>query len=104
MAMQYRRPGVPPADDPTILQAMTVWDNLTPQEQRNVFQGIVQAVTGFSRTKDIDHLVNLSQSVNEMVLLERQPGFTEARRNPPKEPEEPSESVGISEVIRRLRE
>lgn len=102
--VEVTRPGVPAKDDPQVKTAMAVWDELTGEEQRNVFEGVARAVTAFGRTKEIDHLVRLSQSVDEMVLLEQQPGFTEARRAPAADDSEPGEGVGIAEVIRRLRE
>lgn len=91
-------------DDPQVKQAMAVWDGLSLEEQRNVFQGMAQAVTAFGRTKNVDHLVRLSQSINEMVLLEQQPGFTESRRTPTERSQDPGEGMGITEVVRRLRE
>lgn len=104
VAVEFTRPGVPGRDDPAIVQAMQVWDALTPGEQRSVFEGVARAVSAFGRTKEIDHLVRLSESVDEMVLLEQQPGFTEARRAPAADVGERGEGVGIAEVIRRLRE
>lgn len=67
-------------DDKAIVQAMRVWATLTPDEQRNVFEGTAVAIATFGRTKDTGHLVSLAERVNEMVLLESQPGFTESRR------------------------
>lgn len=104
MAVEYTPSGVPARDDPEIVQVMAVWDQLTAAEQRNVFEAVARAVSAFGRTKEIDHLVRLSESVDEMVLLERQPGFTEARRAPVERAGKPDEGVGIAEVVRRLRE
>jgi hypothetical protein len=104
VAVEFTRSGLPGRDDPAIVQAMEVWEKLTADEQRNVFEGVARAVTAFGRTKEIDHLVRLSESVDEMVLLERQPGFTEARRAPAEDDGEPGVGVGIAEVVRRLRE
>lgn len=104
MAVEYTSAGVPARDDPELVQVMAVWDRLTVAEQRNVFEGLARAVTAFGRTKDIDHLVKLSESVDEMVRLEQQPGFTESRRTPTKRSPDPGEGIGIAEVVRRLRE
>lgn len=104
MAIENIPAGRPPIDDPEIVQAMAAWEGLTDLEKANVFQTVYRAVTAFGRTKDVDHLIRLSESVIGFVLLEQQPGFTEARRAPSRGPGKPDEGVGIAEVIRRLRE
>lgn len=99
---------VPPSqiagDDPAIVQAMTVWKQLTPAEQANVFGAVMRAVTAFGRTKNVDHLVRLAESIDGMVLIEQQPGFVQARRAPVTPPARQGEALGIAEVIRQLQE
>jgi hypothetical protein len=61
-------------------------------------------VAVYGRTKNVDHLAKLAESVNEMVVLESQPGFTLSRRTPTKRDADQGEGMGIAEVVRRLRE
>jgi hypothetical protein len=90
----------PPRGDEDVAAALRVWRNLTVGEQENVFAGAAQHVLAYCRTRDTDHLVSFAERVDEMVRLEQAPGFTEARRRPPRPNPAP---VGIREVIRRLR-
>ncbi|GAA0965161.1 hypothetical protein [Actinocorallia libanotica] len=104
MSFEYVRPRTSPADEDVVEQAMAVWDRLTPSEQREVFVTVMQAVAAYGRTKDIDRLVKLTESIDGMVHLERQPGFTEARRAPTRGLGRPGDGVYVDELIRRLRE
>lgn len=103
--VEYLNPGTPPVDDPQVAEAMRVYDGiLNDTERREVFRSMYRAVLAYDRTQDVDHLARLSLSVKDMVLLEQQPGFTEARRAPRKPPTDPCAGAGIAEVVRRLRE
>lgn len=93
-----------PARDEMVDQAMAVWDGLTDGERREVFRKVARAVSAFGLTKNIDHLVKLAEGVDGMVTIEKVPGFSEARRRPPRPLAEQGEGVGMAEVVRRLRE
>jgi hypothetical protein len=84
-------------------QAMVVWDNLTDGERREVFRGVAEAVSEFGRMKDMDVLVTLAERVHGMVRAESHPGFTEARRRPPRPLSEHGEGIGTAALLRMLR-
>lgn len=96
--------GTPTSDDPEIVQAMTVYDNLPVDEQREIFRTLYRAVAAFGRTENIDHLVRFAKSVEGMVLTEtKQPGTLQAIRNAPKTVSEAGGSVDAGEVLKQLR-
>jgi hypothetical protein len=104
--VEFFKPGTPTRDDPAVVEAMHVYDDiLNDTERREVFQSIYRAVLAWKRTGRIDHLTGtVAEGLADMVLLEQQPGFTEARRTPTPDSLEPTEGIGIAEVIRPLRE
>jgi hypothetical protein len=93
----------PPLDPDRRDQAMTVWDQLTVAEQRQVFQSVWEAAEAYRITDDTAHAVRLTESVHSMVTLEQVPGLTEARRRPPRPLSEQGGSMGMDALIAMLR-
>ncbi|WP_433461968.1 hypothetical protein [Spirillospora sp. CA-128828] len=103
VAVEYSRPEVPSADEPMIAQAMGVWDDLTAEEQRGVFRSLMVAVSAYGRTKDVDGLVRLAESVDGMVRLESTTGLRAAIRETRGAPSKPA-GVSFADMARRLKE
>lgn len=95
----------PTNDDPEIVEAMKVYDNLNDTERREVFRNLCRSVTAFSRTSDIDYLVEFAKSVRGMVILEsKHPEVRDKIRNAPRTAREAGGSVDFAEVYRLLKE
>jgi len=107
VADEHDHPGTPAIDDPQITQAMAVYDTFNAEEQREVFQAMMRAVTAFGRTGDIDHLTRFAESVNGMVRLESlDPGLREEIRSRSGKPLPADAHAGIplAEAVKLLRE
>jgi hypothetical protein len=70
--VEITHPGTPPKDDPQIVQAMAVWDNLTGRERREVFRTLARTVAAYKATGDVAHLTRFADSIDGMVRLEAQ--------------------------------
>lgn len=94
----------PAIDDPEIVAAMAVYDNLNDDERREIFRGLYRSVTAFSRSSDIDYLLRFAKSIQGMVILEnKHPEVRDRIRNAPRSAREAGGTVDIAEVRKLLR-
>ncbi|MEU4824846.1 hypothetical protein AB0H37_23495 [Actinomadura sp. NPDC023710] len=96
------RPGVPAKDDPQVKVAMGVWDALTSDEQREVFQSLYRTVAAYGHTKDIDHLTRFAESVDRMVRLESTTDLRQRIRDQRNAVPEPADPADVEDLLRRL--
>jgi hypothetical protein len=99
--------GAAPGEDPQVDQAMAVYDNLNATEQREVFRTVYRAVAEYGRTRHVDHLIRLAESVEGMVRIEsHDPGAREAIRRSAGSPlpSSAAEGVDLDDVVKELRE
>lgn len=95
----------PSMDDPEILEALTVYDNLNDQERREIFRNFYRTVTAFSRSADVDYLLVFAKSVRWMVIYEsKHPEVREKIRNGPRTAREAGGAADFQEVYKLLRE
>jgi len=101
------RSGAAPAENPQVDRAMAVYDNLNAAEQREVFRTVYRAVAEYGRTRHVDHLIRLAESVEGMVRIEsHDPGAREAIRDSASRPlpHSAAEGTDLDDVIKELRE
>jgi hypothetical protein len=79
-AVEYTHPGTPAKEDPQVELAMSVWDAMTSQEQREIFRTLYRSTAAYAQTSDIDHLVRFAESVDGMVRLESSTNLREILR------------------------
>lgn len=103
MSVEYWRPEVLAADKAMIAQAMGVWDALTAAEQREMFRSLAVVVAAYGRTKNVDDLVKLAESVDGMVRLESGTGLRQAIRETCGAPSKPA-GVTFADMAERLKE
>lgn len=103
-AIEFTRPGTPPKDDPQVEQAMGVWDNLSPGEQREVFRTLYRSVAAHQRTSDIDHLIRFAESVDGMVRFEAGTNLRQTIRDTTAAPGKPQREVDFADMARQLEE
>jgi hypothetical protein len=100
-------PGAVTADDAEVQRALEVWDNLTPDEQRETFRTLYEGVAASGRTRDVDPLLRAAESVRGMVRLESQhPEVREAVRSAAarRRPVDPAAGADLGAVVKELRE
>lgn len=103
--MKHDTSNRPAIDDPEIVEAMKVYDNLNDAERREIFRNLCRSVTAFSRTSRIDYLMEFAKSVRGMMILEsKHPEVRDKIRNAPRTADEAGGAVDFSEVYRLLRE
>lgn len=73
--------GAVTADDAEVRAALEVWDNSTAAEQRELVSGLLEAVTAYERTKDVDHLTAFADSVGVTFRLRQVPEYVDAVRS-----------------------
>lgn len=86
MADPQDLPGAVTADDTEVRRALEVWDHSTHTEQRELVSGILEAVTAYERTKDVDHLTAFADSVGVTFRLRQVPEYVKAVRSAPSGP------------------
>lgn len=95
--------GVSP-DDPTVVNAMGVYDHLDEVERHNVYKTAILAMVAYRRGGDTGQLVRLVESTEQMIRMDAVPGFREklrAQRNAP--PPEPADPADVQALIRKLK-
>ncbi|MFF4241479.1 hypothetical protein ACFYYL_36930 [Actinomadura geliboluensis] len=102
--VEVTHPGVPAKDDPQVKVAMGVWDQLTADEQRELFRSMYRTVAAYGQTKNVDHLVRFAESVNGMVRLESATDLRQRIRDQRKVVPEPADPVEIENLLRHLEE
>jgi len=102
--VEVTRPGMPAKDNPQVETAMTVWDDLTASEQRELFRSLYRHVAAYGHTKDVDHLVRFAESVDGMVRLESTTDLRQVIRDSRNVTPEPADEAAVEEMLRRLEE
>lgn len=94
--------GVSP-EDPTVVNAMKVYDHLDDVERRHVYRSMILAMTAYRRENNPERLVTFTESVELEIRMDAVPGFREklrAQRDAP--PPEPADPADVEALIRRL--
>ncbi|MES9542866.1 hypothetical protein [Actinomadura sp. NPDC000600] len=100
--VEVTRPGVPSKEDPQVKTAMAVWDELTGEEQRELFRSLYRTVAAYGHTKDIDHLTRFAESVDRMVRLESTTDLRQRIRDQRDTVPEPADPAAVEELLKRL--
>lgn len=98
---------LPAIDDPQVMQAMAVYDNLNPNEQREVFRTMYRSVTASHRAGNNDAIRDFADSLRGMVRLESQhPGARDAIRAAASRrlPSDPGAGTDLGVAIEELRD
>ncbi len=100
--VEITHPGMPHKDDPQVETGMKVWDNLTDDEQRELFRTLYRSVLARKRTGTVDHIVRVADSVDSMVLLESTTDLRDKIRESRTRTLVPADESAVDEAIRQL--
>jgi hypothetical protein len=103
MSEQPLNPAKVPADHPTVVKAMRLYDEiLDDEEKRNVYQYTIIAVVSAKAEKFTEHMTRFAGSILLMLDLHFDPKFRDASRASRNRPRR-VDCVDVADVIASLR-